>query len=377
MERRAVRFTRLRRSLTGRASRRRTASTGTPSKLQRLVRRQCYTGKHVYNVHSRVTDPNRPITDITAEIKRTRLQKKPEHEWVRYEVPVLISEELWNSANDALTRRGRGKGKQAKSIQALLRGRLHCPLCGNAMLVRRAGRNSRVYYHCKSYFKPWAKEPCSYRRFIPVTWDEILWNDVCALLRDDSWIKSQLESRPTQDENIEKLLRLETFKLSQAKGKIAKVQEGFEAGIYTVDRAKSRFNELQRVVERAQGEIDRSQGLIGAQQQMTERPELTRQELESLRDHNLDEASFDQRFDMIARLGIEVYPGEDLRSMRVICRLGFTGQSKPTARGRPTAEEAAERNSPTWCGKVMSAPPVVTFPHKHVDSFFEISLGGD
>ena len=26
---------------------------------------------------------------------------------------------------------------------------------------------------------------------------------------------------------------------------------------------------------------------------------------------------------------------------------------------------------------VPSAPPVVTFPHQHVESFFEISLGGD
>ena len=331
-----------------------------PAKLQRLVRRQCYTGRHAYNVHSRVPDPDRPITDITAEIRRTRLQKKPEHEWVRYEVPALVSEEVWNSANDALTRRGRGKGKEAKSIQALLRGRLHCPRCGNAMLVRRAGRHSRVYYHCRSYFKPWAKERCSYRRFIPGAWDQFVWNDVCALLRDDSWIDSQLASQPAQDENVEKLLRLERFKLAQAKGKIAKIHEGFEAGIYTVDRAKSRINELQGIVENAQAEVDRLQGLIGAQEQTTRGPEAIRRELESLRDSNVDEASFDQRFDMIARLAIEVYPAENLKSMRVTCRLGLTGRSKPAARGRPPVEEIAESNSPTWCGKVMSAPPEVT-----------------
>ena len=328
-----------------------------PAKLQRLVRRQCYTGRHACNVHSRVPDPDRPITDITAEIRRTRLQTKPEHEWVRYEVPALVSEGVWNSANDALTRRGRGKGKEAKSIQALLRGRLHCPLCGNAMLVRRAGRHSRVYYHCRSYFKPWVKERCSYRRFIPGAWDELVWNDVCALLRDDSWIDSQLASQPAQEENVVKLLRLETFKLAQAKGKIAKIHEGFEAGIYTLDRAKSRINELQVVVENAQSEVDRLQELVGTQERMTDRPEVIRRELEALRDSNLDEASFEQRFDMIARLAIEVYPTEDLKSMRVTCRLGLTGQTKPAARGRPRAEEGADSNSPTWCGKVMSAPP--------------------
>ena len=328
-----------------------------PSKLQRLVRRHCYTGTNTYNVHSRVPDPNRPMTDITAEIKRTRAQKKPEQEWVRYEVPALVSEEVWKSANAALTRRGRGKGKEAKSIQALLRGRLHCPRCGNSMLVRRAGRHSRVYYHCRSYFKPWAKERCSYRRFIPAAWDEVVWNDVCALLRDDSWIDSQLVSQPAQNKNIEKLLRLETFKLAQAKGKIGKFQEGFEAGMYTVDRAKSRINELQVVVENTQSEIERLQGLIGDQEQTTTGPEMVRRELEALRDHNLDEASFEHKIDMIAKLGIEVYPGEDLKSMRVTCTLGVTGQPKATARGRPTAEEGSESSSSGWCGKVTSAPP--------------------
>ena len=224
------------------------------------------------------------------------------------------------------------------------------------MLVRRAGRHSRVYYHCRSYFKPWAKERCSYRRFIPGAWDEFVWNDVCALLRDDSWIDSQLASQPAQDENVEKLLRLERFKLSQAKGKIAKIHEGFEAGIYTVDRAKGRINELQGVVEQAQAEVDRLQELIGVQAQMTDRPESIRRALEALRDSNLDEASFEQRFDMIARLGIEVYPAEDLKSMRVTCRLGPNGASSPTAGGRPTGHEGSDSDSPSWCGKVTSAP---------------------
>ena len=90
-----------------------------------------------------------------------------------------------------------------------------------------------------------------------------------------------------------------------------------------------------------------------------------------IRDSNLDEASFEQRFDMIARLAIEVYPTEDLKSMRVTCRLGLTGQTKPAARGRPRAEEGADSNSPTWCGKVMSAPPTHT-----VDAtIFEMWLG--
>ncbi len=236
-------------------------------------------------------------------------------------------------------------------------GRLHCPLCGNAMLVRRAGRLKRVYYHCKNYFKPWAKERCSYRRFIPGAWDDVVWNDICSLLRDDSWIDFQLESQPAQEENVEKLLRLARFKLSQAKAKVEKVQEGFEAGIYTVDRAKGRVNELQDVIESTQREIDRLQSLTGAHLDAQNNSEAIRRELEALRDRNLDDASFVEKFEMITRLGIEVFPDEDLKSMRVKCQLRSPRREELPAKGGSIAENGAQMSSPTWCGKVTSAPP--------------------
>jgi hypothetical protein len=46
-----------------------------------------------------------------------------------------------------------------------------------------------------------------------------------------------------------------------------------------------------------------------------------RMELKTLRDRNLDEASFEERLDIISKLGIKVYPPEDLKSMRVLCSL--------------------------------------------------------
>ena len=71
----------------------------------------------------------------------------------------------------------------------------------------------------------------------------------------------------------------------------------------------------------------------------------------------MDEASFEERADLISKLGIEVYPSEDLRSMRVKCRLGHgraIEQSRDAAlpRGRRGGGEAHDE-----CGKVSSAPP--------------------
>ncbi|MFC1961850.1 hypothetical protein ACFLWN_02250 [Chloroflexota bacterium] len=47
--------------------------------------------------------------------------------------------------------------------------------------------------------------------------------------------------------------------------------------------------------------------------------ESLRLELKSLQNRNVAEASFEERLDIVARLGIKVYPSEDLKSRRIKC----------------------------------------------------------
>lgn len=98
-----------------------------PNTVCKVVRRRCYSGKNAYNSGAMVPNPDRPLGDVTGQVKRTILRPKPPEDWVFYNVPKLISEDLWQKANDALTDRGRGRGKQGKVIKALLRNRLFCP----------------------------------------------------------------------------------------------------------------------------------------------------------------------------------------------------------------------------------------------------------
>ena len=51
------------------------------------------------------------------------------------------------------------------------------------------------------------------------------------------------------------------------------------------------------------------------------RPNL--EELKALRDRNLDEVTFAEKLDIVYKLGIRVYPSEDLRSMKVLCQLNL------------------------------------------------------
>ncbi len=244
-------------------------------------------------------------------------------EEVTFKVPALVSEQLWQKANAGITERGRGKGKQGQSIKALLRNRIYCPRCGRPMVVKRHARQQRTYYYCSKYYRPWAENPCSYNRFVPGSWDELVWDCVYALLNDDVWLEQQLASKQSQDENMAKLLKLHQYKISQAQSKIARVREGFEGGIYNLDEAKQRIAGCEAAIAKAEQEFKRLQAEMNRYDAGAADIEAVKRQLKGFRDRNLDEASFEDKLDVIVKLGIKVYPSEDLKTMRVTCGLNL------------------------------------------------------
>ena len=55
------------------------------------------------------------------------------------------------------------------------------------------------------------------------------------------WIEQQLAVELDSSGEIEKLIRLQEHKLNTFQGKIRKVEEGFEGGIYTLEEAKLKW----------------------------------------------------------------------------------------------------------------------------------------
>ena len=88
--------------------------------------------------------------------------------------------------------------------------------------------------------------------------------------------------------------------------------------------------------------------------------EAMRDELEALRDRNLDEAAFEEKLDIVSKLGVKVYPSEDLASMRVSCQLNLEQVQTECRNGRTESSEIQadrECESLTGCRKVYYAPP--------------------
>jgi len=293
-----------------------------PKTVIKIVNRKCYTGDAEYNVYGRVPNPNRPLGDLTLGIKKTLLSPKPKEERVKYEVPPLTTTELWKKANENITERGRGRGKQGKTIRALFRTRMFCPWCGKPMSVLR-GKRGEVFYYCRAHYCSWIKDPCRYNRFVPGTWDDEIWDELDVMLKNDAWIEQQLSVELRQDEGLDKRIRLHQLKIRQAEDKIRKVEEGFDGGLYSLEEARKKKLDYQDVIEKETHEISRLQAQIGAQGFSRGDVEALRHELRGLRERNLKEATFEERVDLVAMLGIKVFPAEDLKSRRIVCRLNL------------------------------------------------------
>jgi hypothetical protein len=300
-------------------------SEWSPSRISFIIKKHCYTGHHVYNKAAYVPNPKKPIGDVTYAIRRAVRQLKPENEWAQFEIPPLISEKQWELANQNLNERGRGRGKEG-SREALLRGRIFCPSCNQLMTIYQDTNYKNLsYYICSSRSQGWKRKRCHIHSLRIERTDNAVWDCVYALLQQPDFLEYELQKQDAGENNdeLQKRIRLEQQKMEHSLYKIRRIQEGYEADppVYTATEVQEKIGHYRDMIYQAEKETNRLQGIM---QQKT-LDEKTREDaihlLESLRDTNLEEASFDEKRDLLARLGIKVYPSDDSKNLKIITAL--------------------------------------------------------
>jgi hypothetical protein len=147
--------------------------------------------------------------------------------------------------------------------------------------------------------------------------------EICAIMSSDTWLEQQLATELSHSADLEKLTRMEQLKISQAKLRVRKVQEGWEKGVYTPEEVQTKLTGHRQAIVRAESEIERlNKQMVNMGLSATE-AELLRQELKALRDRNLMKSTFEERTDLVAKLGIKVLLSEDLKSRKIFCRLNL------------------------------------------------------
>jgi len=305
------------------------ADNWSPSLIVFLVRKRCYTGKHAYNTAHYVTNPERPLGDITGEIKRTIRKPKSEEEHVKFNVPALVSETLWERANHNLDLR-KGSRLKKQTIEALFRRLVFCPKCGRAMTVRKDPKcPNLVYYICPGYYMRWKAKHCDMRWVRRDMIDQPVWRRVKKALSNPDLVLKQM-SRSNERGHISEVkrnLRLAEYQIAQAESGIAKIQKAYESNslLYTAEEAARRIAEYRdRIlkVTRRKEELEDSLQRITKD---TESLEQTREALARLHLENIRNATFKEKVRVIEILDVKVYPSENMDHIGVTCAVNLAG----------------------------------------------------
>jgi uncharacterized protein YbaR (Trm112 family) len=222
--------------------------------------------------------------------------------------------------------RGRGRGKEGRRIEALLRSRVFCPSCRQPLTVYRdSNYHNLTYYIGGTRSQGWKHKRCHIHSFRVERLDTFTWDCVAALLSQPGLVEEQLTKDvcANQLEQLQKRVRLSQSKMDRLQAKIRRVHDGYEADtpVYTAAEAEERIASYRHMVDTEKVEITRLRQLMEQQFIDKETAQAARRALEYIRDTNLENATFTEKQNIISKLGVKVYPSDDGKVVRIASRL--------------------------------------------------------
>ena len=141
----------------------------------------------------------------------------------------------------------------------------------------------------------------------------------------EEYLSSSNDSRRTNE--LRKRIGSLKQKIDQAEAKIRRVHEGYESDppVYTAKEADERIKAFRALISKAEKEQQRLESIMEQQITGQNTIEMMRRSLEEIRNENLENASFSDKQELIARLGIVVYPSEDHKTVRITSKLSVLG----------------------------------------------------
>ena len=177
----------------------------------------------------------RPMTHRSAKVAQPTAPDEQEE----IAVPALVSAELFQAAAERLDENRRRYREQKKGAEFLLSGLLVCAHCGSGYCGRRLRVKSGskyVYYRCQGTDRSrhHGDRICT-NASIPERTEDMVWSDVCSLLREPDRLRREFEqrlNRPAQEDA--EVIRLQQT-IQQHKRRMARLIDAYENG--WVDKA--------------------------------------------------------------------------------------------------------------------------------------------
>jgi site-specific DNA recombinase len=204
--------------------------------LYRIVRDPIYTGRWYYN--KRMDAPAKTKKGTTVQVL------KPREQWIPVQVPAIISEQTFESAQRQLER-NRQLCKRNTKREYLLTGLLVCGKCGlnlNARTVK-----ARAYYCCNSKLGTITPNICPSKYVQGPKLEEAVWGTISRLLVQPELILEQLQTRKCNPvAHIEANLDRVCQSLERKTIEADRMLDAYKIGAISIQTLKCKLDEIKK-----------------------------------------------------------------------------------------------------------------------------------
>ncbi|MFQ6102627.1 MAG: recombinase family protein, partial [Anaerolineae bacterium] len=222
------------------------------STVRGILKQPAYAGRAYYNrtrtCHEAIGQPRQQGRGAR---RSPTHEPRPRGEWIELQVPVLVSDAVWQRAQEQLRMNQQFAKRNNKQHFYLLRGLLVCGVCGRTLSGRTA--DGHVYYSCPNGGKNRAPDVPRHTCSIPGRIVEpLVWEAVSQLLRNpmllaDAW-QSQEEVETAAPDEMHRLQGRQRSLTRQW----TRLLDAFQDGLIEkaeLERRKARLDAEQQAVE--------------------------------------------------------------------------------------------------------------------------------
>ena len=201
----------------------------------------------------------------------------PKDEWIYIEVPALVSEELFEVVQAQLEENRQRARQYQRGASYLLQGLLVCAncryaYCSKPVTVKAANGKKRhyVYYRCSGMdaYRFGKERICNNPQVRADILEEVVWNEVTALLAEPHRIEEEYQRRLSSQKNKDKDMAAIQVQSSKVKKGITRLIDGYTDGLIEKQEFKPRINNLRQRLTELESQAQQLQNELNAQTEL-------------------------------------------------------------------------------------------------------------
>ena len=249
--------------------------------MRRILRHPAYKGTAYFGRKKAVyKDIGKLKRQGHGRLRFPRSVPQPVENWISVPVPAIVSEDIWNLAQDLLKRNAKLASRNNKKHNYLLRGLLVCEICGSTLQGRM--QNKRIYYRCSNGGKHRKMGVPKHTTSLQGDMAEnLIWDELANLLHQPEHIQKAWEEHKVGLSASPSQFNLQEKRKKHLQKQRQRLIDAYQAEVITLEELTERKNPLELELRQLQNSLNKAEAVHQTEISLEDFTELIEKALEA------------------------------------------------------------------------------------------------